>query len=385
MKKKILFVITKSVWGGAGKYVYDLVTNLPTDNFDIAVAAGGEGPLFQKLQSAGVRTIRISELDRDIHIGKELSSFRALLCLFQQEQPDVIHLNSSKIGGLGALAGRIASWRSKKKMKIIFTVHGWVFLEDRSILWRATALLASWASTLLQDKIILINSRDYAAAQKFVPRRKRAFIHNGINEANFLPRSNGRAFFTTSLGLPITDDTVFIGTIAELTANKGLHYLIDAVKLLSSDPNMPSIHLFIIGEGEERPELEAKIKNLGLEHVIILLGFNNDARSAIGGLDIFVLPSLKEGLPYAIMEAMTVGLPVIASNVGGIPDLVSHNETGMLVPPKNPKALAEAIRLLAQNRERRMTFGKRAGDIVRTKFPLHAMLEKTQQLYETAY
>lgn len=381
-RKKILFVITKSVWGGAARYVYDLATNLPTDRFDIAVAAGGNGLLFQRLRVAGVRAIHIPELDRDIHIGKEFRSFSALLDLFGHEQPDIIHLNSSKVGGLGALAGRIAAWRAKKKTRIIFTVHGWGFLEDRSWLWRGAVFLASWASALFQDKVILIDTADLRAAQKFIPGRKLRLIFNGIDEANFLSRSDGRTFFATALDVPVTDNTIFIGTIAELTANKGLHYLIDAVKLLY--PNIPPIHLFIIGEGEQRRELEATIKKLDLEHVVTLLGFNTDARLAIAGMDIFVLPSLKEGLPYAVMEAMAAGLPVVASNVGGMPDLISQNETGVLVPPKNPKALAEAITSLAQNPEQRRAFGKRGADTVETKFSLRAMLEKTRQLYETA-
>ncbi len=392
MKKKILFVITKSVWGGAGTYVYDLATNLPTDRFDIAVAAGGNGLLFQKLQYAGIRTIHIPELGRDIHIWKELRSFRALLELFGREQPDIIHLNSSKVGGLGALAARIVPLRgisrsetshsSKKKMKIIFTVHGWVFLEDRPLLWRAAAFLASWASMLFQDKVILINSRDYAAAQKFIPKRKLALIHNGIAQRVFAPRVEARRFFAEKTKKEILSDTLLVGTIAELTKNKGLTYLIDTVHQMKFQISNFKFQIIIIGEGEERPRLEDQIRNLHLEDTVSLLGFIPDAAQYLSGMDIFVLPSIKEGLPYVVMEAMDAQVPVIASNVGGIPDLISHNENGILVPPKNAVAFAEAIERLAKNKNERMALGKYGIHTIETKFSLRAMLEKTQQRYE---
>lgn len=380
MKKKVIFVITKSVWGGAGKYVYDLATNLPTDCFDVAVAAGGSGSLFEKLRAAGVRTIHIPELDRDIHIGKDSRSFGTLLRLFLDEQPDIVHLNSPKVGGLGALAARIAGFWLHKKMLIIFTVHGWAFIEDRPLFWRIRIFLASWTSAFLQDKIILINSRDYAIAQRFIPHRKLCLIFNGINETNFLPREEARRFLSKRIQKPIHANTLVIGAIAELTGNKGLDYLIDAVK----HKNNTGFKVLIIGDGEERKPLEQQIGNLHLETTIFLLGFVPDAAHYLSGMDIFVLPSTKEGLPYAVMEALTVGLPIIASNVGGIPDLISHNETGILAPPKNPEALAEAIQSLIQNPQQRMALGKRAREVVRTKFSLRAMLEQTQHLYETA-
>ena len=384
MKKKILFAITKSVWGGAGKYVYDLAVNLPTDRFDVAVVAGpacrqagGTGILFEKLREAGIRTISVPELARDIRIGKELRSFRALLRLFKQEQPDIIHLNSSKVGGLGALAARIEAFRLHKKIRVMFTVHGWGFLEDRPLWWRIPVFLASWASTLFQDTVILINKRDYVAAQKFIPRRKLALIPNGYVPRTSIPAGQARRFFSERLGKQISPDTVVIGTIAELTKNKGLKYLIDAI-------NQIKFKTIIIGEGEERAHLEQQIHDLHLENTVLLLGFIPDAAQYLSGMDIFVLPSVKEGLPYAIIEAVAAQVPVIASNIGGIPDLISHNENGILIPPKNIVALAEAIEHLAKNKEERIALGKRGAHTIKTKFSLRAMLEKTQHLYETA-
>ena len=110
-KQKILYLITKSNWGGAQRYVYDLATNLPKEKFDISVVAGGSGPLIQKLNEAKIRTIVFAQLSRDIRTFDDIKTFFMLISLFRKERPDIIHLNSSKIGGLGSVAGRISGDR----------------------------------------------------------------------------------------------------------------------------------------------------------------------------------------------------------------------------------------------------------------------------------
>lgn len=381
-RRKILFVITKSVWGGAQKYVYDLAVNLPKDNFDVAVAAGGNGPLFDKLAGAGIRTVHIPELERDVSIGKEIASFLALYGLFRREQADIIHLNSSKVGGLGALAGRLAGLVIRKRIRIFFTAHGWGFNEDRSSLARAIIFLASWFSARMHDTIILINAADFRSAKKFISHKKLALIHNGINASVFAARNKARAFFAEKISRPIAPDTLLIGTIAELTKNKGLDYLMCAVNQIKLTTQNPEHNIIIMGEGEERPYLERRIHDLHLENIVFLLGFVPDAAPYLPGLDMFVLPSQKEGLPYALMEAMMAGLPIIATHVGGVPDLITHNENGILVPAKNANALARAIEEFVHDPPQRSQLGQNARETMTKKFSLHDMIEKTQALYE---
>ncbi|NQV93114.1 glycosyltransferase, partial [Candidatus Kaiserbacteria bacterium] len=134
-KKKILFIITKSNFGGAQRYVYDIARSLSPDAFDVVVAFGGEGLLKDKLAHAKIRTVPIEDLERDINIFNEIDVFFQLLKLYRVEKPDIVHLNSSKIGGIGALAGRIA-----QVPLIIFTAHGWAFNEERS--WGARKIIA---------------------------------------------------------------------------------------------------------------------------------------------------------------------------------------------------------------------------------------------------
>ena len=128
-KHKVLIVITKSNWGGAQKYVFDLATNLSRDKFDVRVIFGGHGILAEKLEEAGITTISIPELGRDVSILKDIKVFFKLWSIFKKQKAEIVHVNSSKIGGIGALAGRLSGAK-----KIVFTAHGWAFNENRSSL-----------------------------------------------------------------------------------------------------------------------------------------------------------------------------------------------------------------------------------------------------------
>jgi glycosyltransferase involved in cell wall biosynthesis len=383
MKRKVIYVITKSVFGGAQKYVYDLAVNMPKDQFEAVVVAGGQGQLIEKLNQAGVRTITLPALQNGRGIFEVLFSFiniRALFSLikiFRQEKPDIIHLNSSKIGGVGSLA----AWLSKRKgprAKVVYTVHGWPFNEPRPWWQRRIIFFLSWLSTILTDKIILISTVDFRTALEFIPRRKCNLIFNGIDSINFLPRVEARLHLTKKVDSAIASDAILIGTIAELTKNKGLSILITALNLT----NYRGSTSIIIGEGTERQTLQNQIATLHLQNKIFLIGLIPEAQQYIKAFDIFILPSFKEGLPYTIMEAMAAGVPVVATNVGGVPDLIHHEEEGILIPPGDSKALNTAVTRLIQNPILRTQLGKRGARKIVERFSLTQMVQQTTTLYE---
>lgn len=364
------------MWGGAQRYVYDLATNLPQDRFEIAVAVGGSGPLIEKLQSAGIRTVNISAFQRDINILKELQTFWQLFNLIRREKPNIIHLNSSKAGGIGAVAAFFyklitGNWL----LAIIFTAHGWGFNEPRPRWQKFLIRIAIRIAALFQDKIIVINNFDLRSARTFIPARKLFLIHNGMRNPEFLPRSEARKFLEKKIDKTFLSDTLIIGTMAELTKNKGLIHLIDAIHLIK-------LQTIIMGEGEDRKILEDKIKSCGLENVIFLTGFIPDAKQYLSAFNIFVLPSLKEGLPYTLLEAMAAGLPTIATKVGGIPDIIQNNENGLMIPPADPISLTEALKKLMNDSATRIRLGERARQTIKTKFALDAMIQKTVTLYD---
>ncbi len=301
--RKILFVITKGNFGGAQRYVFDLATSLPKSEFDVAVAFGEPGRVGEMLARAGVRTVVLSSMQRDVSIGADVKSFFELYRLFRRERPQVVHLNSSKAGGVGALAARLA-----RVPRIIFTAHGWPFWEPRNPLSRGLIWLASWLTALLSHAVICISDYDLAVARQmpFVG-RKAVRIYNGIAPMAFGSGESIRRMFPA--GARIT------GTIGELTKNK------NHVALLERARNDPGMHIAIVGEGELRAMLEERIREHGLARRVKLVGFM-PAAEALKGFDVFALPSLKEGLPYVLLEARQANLPIEAKPVGGIPEIL---------------------------------------------------------------
>ncbi|QQG46184.1 MAG: glycosyltransferase family 4 protein [Candidatus Niyogibacteria bacterium] len=374
--KKILFVITKSNWGGAQRYVYNLAV-AAKENFEVVVAFGGsgekdakEGLFAQKLREHEIRTIFVKSFMRDISFVRELKAFFELLKLFRFEKPDVIHLNSSKAGGIGSLAARLTGTPN-----IIFTSHGLAYDEDRNPLSRFIILIATWLTFLLSCEVIVISRNNHERARKLpFCAKKIHLIHNGFSPiAELLTREEARG----RLGLP--PNALILGTTAELTKNKGLRYLVQAGGALNKRGF--NFLIYIIGSGEELNNLKTLAAKENISEKIRFSGFIPDAYLYLRAFDIFVFPSLKEGLPYALMEASFAQLPIVASDIGGNEDIVENDKTGFLVPPKNASALAEAVFKLAADEKLREKFGLNAKQKILKEFTIQEMLEKTIALY----
>ena len=345
MKQKILFIITKSNWGGAQRYVFDLATHLPKDKFEVIVAFGQDGELSKRLAESGIRTISIPRLARDVNPLPDAMVIFDLIKIFRREQPDVIHLNSAKIGGLGALAGKLCNLlqapSSKPQARIMYTVHGWTFNEKRPMWQKAVIKFLQWLNVVLCHSVIVIAQREYEQmAELPFTKKKLVLIHNGLTEITFKSREESRKELGTRISCDISQGFV-IGTISELHKNKGLDFIIEAMGQIKK--TRPEAIFVIISGGELRTVLEAQIKKRDLENSVFLLGAIPNAREYLKAFDIFTLTSRKEGLPYVILEAGAAGLPVIASKVGGIPEIMEDGKSGLLVNPKNTGELEHAL------------------------------------------
>ena len=373
-RKKILYVITKSNFGGAQRYVYDLATNLPKSDFDIAVVLGGEGRLKEMLMEAGIRAIPVKNLERDIRITDEFSSFFSIFNIFRKEKPNIVHLNSSKAAGLGALAGRFT-----KVQNIIFTAHGWAFNEERSAAGKIIIKFLAWLTIALSHKTIAVSEKILKEAPLFlIPKTKIELIYNGVRKTGILPKNEARKMISKKIIRNIPNNFI-VGVIAELHNNKGLIYFIEAAAMLKQI--YPKNIYIIIGEGEERKSLEKLIKRHNLEKTLYLPGFMDNAPNYLSAFDIFVLPSITEALGLSILEAGRAGLPVIAASVGGIPEIIEDMKNGILVRPRQPKELSSAIKFLMDNPKKAADFGKNLQNKVINNFSLEEMLSKTFTLY----
>ncbi|HEU4677467.1 MAG TPA: glycosyltransferase family 4 protein [Candidatus Paceibacterota bacterium] len=373
-KQKTLYIITKSNFGGAQRYVYELATGLPRDRFEPVVAAGGDGILFEKLRAAGVRTVTIASFERDISITKELRSMFELARIIRRERPDVVHLNSSKAGGSGAFVARLLGVR-----QIIFTAHGWPFYEDRGALWRAVVWFFSWLTALLSHRVIVVSARDRAVVLPF-SREKLTLIHTAVPHIDFLDRADARGRLFSAGVVSEHEHDLWLVTNAELTKNKNLFTALDAVSRYN-EVRDTKIFYTLISDGELRHELEMYVRDRGLSHAVRFTGYLDDARTYLRAFDVFLLPSLKEGMPYALLEAGAAGLPSIASDVGGIPEVIENGATGLLIDPRNTDTIVTALETYARSMEKRDACGNALKEKVAREFDIARMLERTFALY----
>jgi glycosyltransferase involved in cell wall biosynthesis len=383
-KKKILYMITKGGFGGAQKYVYDLATEVSKDDFEVVVACGlsstpvladKEG-LAERLKDKGIRVIDLIFSQRNISFQKEIKTFLEIYRIVKQEKPDILHLNSSKIGGLGALAGRICG-----VSKIIFTGHGWAFNEERSFFSKMLILFFHWLTITLCHTVIAVSekTKNDISWMPFVTDKIKV-VYNGINvhdkEIEKLSESDARIILASQ-----ESEKTIIFSISELHKNKGIDVALKGISLLPTETKEKIIYS-IASDGEERENLEKLAKELGIENLVRFLGFVPNAKKLLVGADIFLFPSRTEAFPYAILEAGAAGLPIIATNVGGVPEIIHDMQNGILIHPRNSKEIAEAILYLFDHPEKQKEFGREIKKTVSNFFSPKRMLEETINLYQ---
>jgi len=432
---KILYIITQSELGGAQKNVLDLAVGLKNKH-TILVAAGpdGNGRFFEELRKNQIFCVRLKYLRRAINPYFDLRGLLEIKKLIKKEQPDVLHLHSSKAGVLGSLAGYLCS---KKKsnvllsddrkldasifgssdntmMKIIYTVHGAVFTAAFSAMAQKIFLWLEKYTAKFKDKIICVSTNDkklwleYGAATE----SKLIVVRNGIDagKIGFLEKENSREKLSKLLDVrhprlpsasPPPDSQAralragqaiggqansndknlkIVGTIANFYPEKGLAYLIKAAKIMNKNAMAPEAIFVVIGEGRERKMLGNMIRERNLENRFFLVGAVPDAAKYLKAFDVFALPSIKEGFPYVLLEAMSAGLPVVSSLVGGTPEIIKNGEDGFLILSKNPKILAERIADILDNPELAEKLSRKAEEKVR-EFSVERMIAETERVY----
>jgi glycosyltransferase involved in cell wall biosynthesis len=244
--------------------------------------------------------------------------------------------------------------------------------------WRE--ILMRWTSGM-NDKIIAVSeaARKAEIESSNVPSDKVVTIYNGLDPSPFTLHSDETGQeFRKSFGIP--DDALLLGAIGRLHPAKGFNDLITAMTLLKTETN--SVRLLFVGEGELLNQLKLQVHNNNLSGTIKFTGLRNDIPEILSALDVLVSPSLWEGLPNVVLEAMASGKPVVATSVGGTPEAVVDGKTGLLVPPRNPEALATAILRLLGNSELRTRMGHAGRERVLNHFSIQRMVKRTEQLYQ---
>lgn len=361
---KILYFITKSNWGGAQKYVFDLATYFKEKGEDVSVAFGGNGILKERLEKENIKTFKIKNLTRDIGFFRELESINELAKILKKERPEILHINSSKAGGIGGLLGRIFGIK-----KIIFTAHGFPFREERPFWQTRLIKFLSWITILLSHKTICVSEKDFEDVKDWLfVKDKLIVIHNGIvrEENPLLGRGQGE---------------IRILSVAELHKNKGLEYGIETINLLKQRLNNFKYFIFTFG-GDEELKLIDLIKNLSLENFVEIKIMNKEEKINFRDFDIYFLPSIKEGLPYVLLEAGINSLPIVASDTGGVGEVVENYKSGFLIKPKDINGFELALEKLILDENLRKEFGEKQKEKIIKDFLFEEMINRVEILYK---
>ncbi len=359
------------------------INYLLSRNLSVEIACS-PGPTVEKLQKQGY-IIHPIQIDRRISPLLNLKSIYQLTKLIRQQQYDLVHVHTPIAAVLGRMAAKIAGVK-----RIVYTSHGLPF-HDRSSPKEYTLYSnVEKFAALLTDQILSQNYEDIATAKKLgICPEKIGYLGNGVDIDRFNRDRldpNHQSQLRKSLGIPDTADLI-IGTIGRLTRKKGSGYLIEATaKLL---PQFPNLHTLIIGSevsGDPEPikaELIEIIRTRGIEKHVTLTGGRQDIPEILGLLDIFTLPTFThEGLPRSILEAMSMGLPVVATDIRGCREAVVHQETGLIVPPEDSEKLAEALGILLANADLRQAYGKAGRQRVETEYDERLVFPRLAEYYQ---
>jgi glycosyltransferase involved in cell wall biosynthesis len=357
-----------------------ILSSLDRDRFEPEVAAPvfraetGEGATFvSEVSAVGVPLHRI-DMRRAVSPRRDLSALRELHSLVRRRRYDVIHGHSSKGGFLARLAGGLTHTPA------VYTPNGLYFLQLPRGMRRWTYLTLERLARPLTTRFIAVSpsERDVALCEKLVAPQRLTMIPNGVDEQAFERPPDARARVRRELNVP--DGAFVVGCAARLTAQKDPAALVRAVGELANRTRQP-IYLIWAGDGELAEEAARVARASGIEQQCRFLGFRHDIRAVMCALDVFALSSRYEGLPYALLEAMALGLPVVATDVVGTRDVVVHDVTGYLVRPGDPSAMAAALEPLLADATLRSRLGEAGRQVVADRFTLAEMSRRLEALY----
>ena len=329
--------------------------------------------LIEKAKKHGTRVISIPSLVRRIDPFKDIRAFFSLWRVLAEEKPTIVHAHTSKAGLLGRWAAKMA-----KTPIIVYTPHGHVFYGHFGSLASKVFLFLEKLGATITDHVIALTKgeeKDYISLSMYSPQNLTT-IHSGVNIEQYMTSNTNGFDKKNSLGLNPQDPIV--GTVGWLTPVKGPVHLFNA--MIHVWEAFPKIQLLYVGKGPLIEDLKELVLNSGVSEKVKFLGWRSDVQEIIPIIDLFVLPSLNEGMGRVLVEAMASKRPIVASRVGGIIDLIKNGYNGLLVSPGDEQELAEAIIELMNNPERAKEMGKK-GEILSRHFTVDNMIKKIDKLY----
>ncbi len=367
---RVLEMIDEASLGGGQMHVLLLAKHLNKNEFDVTIATEPSGFLVEKAKEIAISTLPIT-----ISNSLRWETLLAVRRLLHQNNFDILHTH----GGTAGFWGRVAGVLNGSPRVRIHTYHGLHYLSEAHSAPN-TFHLADRFALPFTTKVVCVCQSDLrkGLAANVVTEGKGVVIYNGIETDRF--GSNGKRHELRS-ALGAKEDDIVVGNIGRLHNQKGQSVLLDAFRIVVE--HHPDAHLWLIGEGELRDELEKLARELDIEGQVSLLGARTDIPELLSAMDIFVLSSLWEGQPIVLLEAMVSGKPVVATNVDGIPEIIENGKSGLLVEPANVDVLASAIERLIVNSELRKQIAINGKNRITEEFTAQRMAERVAELYRS--
>lgn len=373
-KIKVLHIHTLPIISGSGISALLTMKGLNRNKCEVEFACAPGGSLIDNVRKEGIKFRSIKNFVQKINIYNDLMALLELIWLLRGQKYDIVHTHNSKAGFIGRLAARIAG-----APIIVHTIHGFAFHEFEKPPRQKLFIILERFAARFTDKLITVSEplKHWGLRLGIGRLDKYITIYDGIEidifKLNFDVEKKRREF-------GIKPNDFVIGVVSKLWEGKGHKCILHAAKSVVA--KVPNVKFMIVGEGYLRKELEELTHKLGLGDYVIFTGFRTDIAEITAMFDVAILASFFEGMGRVLLEAMASGKPVVATRVGGIVDVVRDGETGILVPPGDSKALAEAIITLLKDEDLARRMGEAGRRRIDSKFSARTMVEKTEKVYE---
>jgi glycosyltransferase involved in cell wall biosynthesis len=371
-------IITRLDWGGSPDIIRILCSSLDPEKFNVTLITGISLNQSHKtkefLQKYREKVISISPLRRDINPVYDFLALFSLYRLFRKEKFDIVHTHTAKAGILGRIAARLAGIP-----RVIHTPHGHNFYGYFGSLGSKAVIHTERIMSKLTHKIIALTElekRDLAVYHVALPSQV-AVVNSGLELDHY--RAIAVDTKRKKEDLHIREDAVVVGMVGRLEPVKGPEYFVEAADMVLK--KHPNITFLIVGDGSLYDSLKAQCSRMHISDSLIFTGWREDIPELLTMIDLLVLPSLNEAVGRILIEAGACGKPVVATRVGGIPEVVLDNKTGVLVPPRDAAEMARAIMVLAEDKKKRVSMGETAKNWVDEKFSAPTMVESIADLY----
>lgn len=365
-KIKILECIRQGQVGGGESHLFSLCTNLNRNLFDPIVLSFTDGPMIDMLKEKNIETqVIFTQKPFDIFVWKKV---RKLLI---NKKIDIVHAH-------GTRANSNVFWAAKSlNIPLIYTIHGWSFHDNQKPFVKKIRAASERFLTSRAKVNISVSQSNKQTGINNIRSFTSVVINNGIDQEKFNP---AKKFKDVRHELSINKEAILLLFIARVTLHKQPLALLKAFSIALK--KIPTMKLLMVGEGDEKDAAVALAKDLKIEQCVVFETFRQDVPDVLNAADIFILPSLWEGLPIGLLEAMSMGKAVIATNVDGTSEIIKHNSNGLLVELKNlVNELAEAIILLANDNTLRQRYSEKAKETISNQFDVAKMTAQIEHIY----